>query len=71
MYNETMVEKNVSYVLELDGKLIIIENVPARVSLETGEKYFSPETVEKIQETIWSKKKPKRLLETPVFEFQR
>jgi len=71
MYNETMVEKNVSYVLELDGKLIIIENVPARVSLETGEKYFSPETVEKIQETVWSKKKPKRLLETPVFEFQR
>ncbi len=71
MYNETMVEKNVTYVLELEGKLIIIENVPARVSLETGEKYFSPETVEKIQETIWSKKKPKRLLETPVFEFQR
>lgn len=71
MYNETMVEKNVSYVLELDGKLIIIENVPARVSLETGEKYFSPETVEKIQETLWSKKKPNRMLETPVFEFQR
>ncbi|MGD9651557.1 MAG: YgiT-type zinc finger protein [Candidatus Dadabacteria bacterium] len=71
MYNETMVEKNVTYVLELEGKLIIIENVPARVCLETGEKYFSPETVEKIQETIWSKKKPKRLLETPVFEFQR
>ena len=71
MYNETMVEKNVSYVLELDGKLIIIENVPARVSLETGEKYFSPETVEKIQETLWSKKKPSRMLETPVFEFQR
>lgn len=71
MYDETMVEKTVTYVLELEGKLIIIENVPARVCLETGEKYFSPETVEKIQETVWSKKKPKRLLETPVFEFQR
>jgi YgiT-type zinc finger domain-containing protein len=71
MYDETMVEKTVTYVLELEGKLIIIENVPARVCLETGEKYFSPETVEKIQETIWSKKKPSRMLETPVFEFQR
>ncbi len=71
MYDETMVEKTVTYVLELEGKLIIIENVPARVCLETGEKYFSPETVEKIQETIWSKKKPSRILETPVFEFQR
>lgn len=71
MYDETMVEKTVTYVLELEGKLIIIENVPARVCLETGEKYFSPETVEKIQETVWSKKKPSRVLETPVFEFQR
>ena len=70
MYDETMVEKTVTYVLELEGKLIIIENVPARVCLETGEKYFSPETVEKIQETVWSKKKPSRVLETPVFEFQ-
>ncbi len=70
MYKETMVEKKVTYVLELDNRVIIIENVPARVCLETGEKYFSPETVEKIQETVWSKKKPSRLVETPVFTFQ-
>jgi len=70
MYKETMVEKKVTYVLELDNRVIIIENVPARVCLETGEKYFSPETVEKIQETVWSKEKPSRLVETPVFNFQ-
>lgn len=70
MYKETMVEKEVSYILELEDKVIIIENVPARVCLETGEKFFSPETVEKIQETIWNKKKPSRFVETPVFEFQ-
>ncbi len=69
MYKETMIEKKVTYVLELDSKIIIIENVPARVCLETGEKFFSPETVEKIQETVWSKKKPSRLVETPVFTF--
>ena len=65
-----MIEKKVTYVLELDKRVIIIENVPARVCLETGEKFFSPETVEKIQETVWSKKKPSRLVETPVFNFQ-
>jgi len=70
MYKETMVERKVTYVLELDNRVIIIENVPARVCLETGEKFFSPETVEKIQETVWSKKKPSRLVETPVFNFQ-
>jgi YgiT-type zinc finger domain-containing protein len=70
MWNKTMVERKVTYVLELDKRVIIIENVPARVCLETGEKFFSPETVEKIQETVWSKKKPWRLVETPVINFQ-
>jgi YgiT-type zinc finger domain-containing protein len=30
---ETMVEQKVTYTLEVDGKFIIIENVPARVCL--------------------------------------
>jgi hypothetical protein len=55
--------------LELDSQFIIIENVPARVSVETGERLFSPETVEKLQQTIWEQKQPTRIIETPVFEF--
>jgi YgiT-type zinc finger domain-containing protein len=66
---ETMVEREVTYTLEVAGKFFIIENVPARVCLETGEQYFSPETVEVLQTTIWEKKKPKKVIETPVFEF--
>lgn len=68
-FNETMVEQKVTYTLQLDDKLIIIENVPARVCLESGEKFFSPDTVEKLQETIWENKKPRRIIETPVYEF--
>ena len=41
-----LAEQNITYVLETDGKLVVIENVPARVSEETGEQFFSPETVE-------------------------
>jgi hypothetical protein len=37
--------------------------------LETGEHFFAPETVEKLQETIWEQKKPKRVIVTPAFEF--
>ena len=33
--------------------LIVIERVPARVCLETGEKLYSPETVERIQAMAW------------------
>jgi YgiT-type zinc finger domain-containing protein len=35
-----MVEQKVTYTLEINGKFIIIENVPARVCLETGERFF-------------------------------
>jgi len=66
---ETMANKLVTYTLEYKKKLYLIENVPARVCLETGEQYFAPETVEKLQETLWEQKKPKRVIETPVFEF--
>lgn len=66
---ETMIDKRVNYTLEVDGKFYIVENVPARVCKETGEQFFSPETVESLQQTIWEKKKPKRIIETPVYEY--
>ncbi|MFM9265519.1 YgiT-type zinc finger protein [Tychonema sp. BBK16] len=66
---ETMVEQKVTYTLEINGKFIIIENVPARVCLETGERFFSPEIVEQLQKMIWEDRKPIRVIETPVFEF--
>jgi YgiT-type zinc finger domain-containing protein len=69
VWKETMVEQRVTYVLEVDGQFIIIENVPARVCLETGERFFSLETVERLQQTVWGRKEPSRVIETPVFEF--
>jgi YgiT-type zinc finger domain-containing protein len=68
-WNETIVEKIVTYAIEVDGRFVIIENVPARVCLETGERIFSPDTVERLQRTIWGNQAPKRVIETPVFEF--
>lgn len=66
---ETMVEQKVTYTLMVDSKFFIIENVPARVCLETGERFFSPQTVERLQQTIWEQKQPSRLVETPVYNF--
>jgi len=67
--NERFVEQRVTYTLEVGGRLIVIENVPARVNVETGEQLFSPDTVERLQKTIWEEKQPKRVIEVPVFEF--
>ena len=66
---ETMIDTKVTYTLEHSGKFYIIEHVPARVCRETGEEYFAPETVERIHSLIKGMEKPKRVIETPVFEY--
>ncbi|NCR81563.1 MAG: YgiT-type zinc finger protein [Microcystis aeruginosa K13-05] len=66
---ETLIEQEVTYTLEINGNFFIIENVPARVCVETGERFFAPETVERLQEIVWENKRPKRVIETPVFDF--
>ena len=69
VWNETLIEKNVTYPIEFDGRLFLIENVPARVNAETGERHFSPETVERLQQTVWDQCQPVRTIETPVYEY--
>ena len=68
-HNETLVEKKVTYSIEVDGQFVIIEDVPARVNVETGEKHFSPETVERLQQAVWEQYRPVRTIETPVYEY--
>ena len=63
---EKLTERRVRYTLELEGKFYIVENVPARVNEETGEQFFSPDTVERLQKTIMGKSKPSKVMETPV-----
>lgn len=59
---ETMIQTKVSYALEKEGKFVIVENVPARVCLETGEQFFAPETVEHLHELIKGDRKPTRVI---------
>jgi len=68
-WKETMVERKVTYTVEVNGQLIVVENVPARMCLETGEQFFSPETVERLQRMIWERREPSRIIQVPVYEF--
>ena len=63
------VEKQVTYTLELNGKFFVIENVPARVDEETGEQFFSPSTVEHLQQIILTGQVPDRFTEVPVYKY--
>ena len=61
-WNETLIKKNVTYHIELDGRPFLIENVPARVNVETGERHFSPKTVEYLQQAVWDQCRPVRTI---------
>jgi hypothetical protein len=64
-----IVERRVTYILEVDDRLLMIEDVPARVNLDTGERLFAPQTVEQIQRMIREGRTPVRVIETPVYQF--
>jgi hypothetical protein len=67
--DETFRLEQVTYSMQVGDRFVVIENVPARVSIRTGERLFSPDTVERIQAIVWGAGKPVRILETPVFQF--
>ena len=67
--NENLVDSLVRYILDVNGQLFVFENVPARVDQETGEQFFSPATVRRIQEVALSSTTPARLIQASVYEF--
>lgn len=60
-------EELISYTLFYEGHWIVVENVPAKVCQQCGEKLFAPDTVDRLQNIIWSKQKPVKKIEMPVF----
>ncbi|HSU18059.1 hypothetical protein [Longimicrobium sp.] len=66
---ERIVERLVTYTIEMEGDLVVVEHVPARVNVETGERFFAPATVERLQQIVWERRAPTRTIQTPVFEF--
>ena len=62
-------ERLVRYSLDYDGRLVVVENVPARVCDRCGEVGVDPEVVDRLQRTVWSKQQPHRTVETQVYEY--
>jgi hypothetical protein len=66
---ERLAEQLVTYTVEVDGRIYVIEHVPARVNVETGERLFAPDTVTRLQQIVWEGRAPSRTIETPVFDY--
>ena len=69
LIDENLIDQKVTYTLEMNGKFFIIENVPARVNVETGEQFFSPKTVDRLQQIVWNQQQPDRTVTLPVYEY--
>lgn len=69
VWDEFLIEQKVTYTLELNGKLFVIKNVPARVNIETGEQFFSPKTVDRLQQIVGMEQQPVQTMTLPVYEF--
>jgi hypothetical protein len=64
-----LADQLVTYTIETDGDLVVVEHVPAQVDVETGERLFTPETVERLQQVVWERRAPTRTIQAPVFDF--
>ena len=60
-------EKTITYPQSYQGKIYILEDVPAEVCHQCGEVLLLPDVVERIQQLVWSGISPKRTAEVPVY----
>jgi YgiT-type zinc finger domain-containing protein len=61
-------ERLIRYVSDFEGRVIIVENVPAGVCIQCGEKIIRPEVVERIQRVVWQHPSPRRRAQVPVYD---
>ena len=69
VWDEFLIDQKVIYTLEMNGKLFVIKNVPARVNTETGEQFFSPKTVDRLQKIVLKEQQPVQTMTLPIYEF--
>jgi YgiT-type zinc finger domain-containing protein len=64
-----MREELVNEVFLVDGKFVLVENIPARVCTHCSEATFSRETTEKIRRMVHGEAQPVKSIQVDVFAF--
>jgi YgiT-type zinc finger domain-containing protein len=67
--NEEFRTELVSEVFDIDGKRVLVENIPALVCAHCGEPTFSRETTEKVRRIVHGEAQPVGVVTMEVFEF--
>lgn len=59
----------VSEVFDINGRRVLVENIPVRICLQCGEMSFDRETTEKVRQMVQGDAQPVGVVELEVFEF--
>ena len=62
-------EEFVEEVFRIDGKYVLVDQIPAGVCDRCGEETFSPETTERVRLLVHGKAKPTKSIALKVFDF--
>ena len=68
--SEKFTSQLVNETFEIEGKLILVENIPAQVCSRCGEIIFSSETAEKVRVMVQGETKPIKSIQVDVFAYQ-
>ena len=63
------VDATVSEGFEIDGKRVLVENIPAEVCTQCGELTFSRETTERVRRMVHGEATPVGVVELDVFAY--
>ncbi|MDJ0729126.1 MAG: YgiT-type zinc finger protein [Crocosphaera sp.] len=63
-------EQKVNETFEVKGKLVIVENIPAKVCCRCGEVIFSSEITEKVRLMLQGDTKPIKAIQVNVFAYK-
>jgi YgiT-type zinc finger domain-containing protein len=60
-----------TFVYDYDDEYFMIENVPAEVCLQCGEKTYSPEVTDDLINLSKKRFKPAKTIQVPVFDYAK
>jgi len=60
----------VSEIFQIDGKVYLVENIPATVCSRCGEESFSRETTERVRVMLHGEAEPVKSISVDVFSYQ-
>ena len=62
-------DRMIRYIQEYNGRVVIIENVPAEVCSQCGEQLLRPEVAEKLQKIVWGKAAHPKIVKVDSYDF--